>query len=133
MIASLAHSIFCRRVVGKSNGKNSDNEDSKKTGTQRLLTLCRLALIAALVLGIIGATSINGDMSQSDINSLDTYRKANAGLVIGAMIVAGGVAAVMIHRQLVSTAAFIIMVQTVLIVSHPGTRQNSFYSLERSE
>ena len=87
---------------------------------QRILALLRIALIVALIMGVVAATDISDHGSQSNIRSIKTYRTVNAALIFGAI---GGSAVLGIMAQrhnLLPIRAMIMLVTTCSLIVRPS-------------
>jgi hypothetical protein len=101
---------------------------------QKLLGLLRIAIVVALILGIVAATSISDHETPSQLASIQHYRlvfynilirtnadlpsEASAALIIVAMIGSAFIAANIVHSGVLGRQAVMWMViQTTLIVS----------------
>jgi len=108
------------RVIGKKPKKGQLPTvplDPRLAVHQRVLALLRVALIVALVMGIVAATSISTNESASTEQNIKTYRIVNAALVIVALVGCALVSiSIISHGLLEHTAIIFLLVQSVLII-----------------
>ncbi|GFZ51233.1 hypothetical protein JCM24511_08991 [Saitozyma sp. JCM 24511] len=103
------------RVIGKE-GDGAFPSASRQL-QRKGLAILRIALVIALILGILAATDISSNESASTQAAIKHYRTANACLVIGAMAGSAVVAVyVAIEGFITSRAVLWLVIQGVLIV-----------------
>ncbi|KAG9103894.1 hypothetical protein FRC06_007141 [Ceratobasidium sp. 370] len=96
--------IICEAILSLLEYHITRTHTSPKQGqvTQRVVRVLRLALVAALVIGIVAGTQYSSDLSDpSKLNNLRTLRNVNAGLCLG--IVLGVIVVVVVahvHKNL---------------------------------
>ncbi|KAL7006481.1 hypothetical protein EMMF5_003902 [Cystobasidiomycetes sp. EMM_F5] len=104
-------SLVVRMIGKKQNGVPHAYERQS-----RALRLAQLALLAALVIGIVASIKVSPDDSQDTLNTIIQMRIANAALIIGALGLTIIVALSLIGARVLALNTGLLAVQAVLII-----------------